>query len=728
MFGIISVLIVSNYGTFTEGLINKLNKEGRRIFTLIGDKFATKPDKVFEQYRFSYESDSINEILAGCRPDIIIFAGVYDPFFTWTERTEAQDSRTFIIGLNNLLMGARDQGIRHFVYLSSECVFQDSYTGDIAEITVPSPSSIKATTVAQGEALVSEMGRFSSLEVTVVRVGDMYFIPKERSECRDPYTLLCLEALNEKSIRVNAEILRSPLYIGDVIHALFLLISAPKRKHRVYHISSEQEVTELDVARVIEAASAEPVTVIEEFTESAKRTVLSGRRFAEEFDFQVRMDYTEAIPRIVSHMENHHRQFDLVGGRKWTLPVLWKKAGETLGYFFPIIECVGLFLIIFFLNFRAMDISYLRGVDLYLLFVLLFAVIRGRAMAIIAFALAVIGYYYQQAQVQGALALVMNMETYIWIAEVFLVGITVGYLRDKLTSVKQEKDEDNRFFLNRIEEISFINATNTKIKNYFQERVIDSNESIGWFYNIISQLDKAAVEEVVFIATGFLSRVMGTKDVAIYTVSGKDYCRLMASTTSRARSLGQSIYMDNYEGFFQPLKDGQIFINRGLDESLPSMADALLDADGEAQMFFFLWDLPYERMTLYYSNTLKVLSSLVHNAMLRAADYLEAVAHKRLVPGTKILLEDAFIRMWSIYKRTSNKQLMEYSMLLVPRGDLSVAEWDKKLERLLRQEDIIGLLPDERLGILLTNTGRDEVEAIVERMEAEGISVNTVAE
>lgn len=728
MIGINSVLIVGGYGTLTRELVNKLNKEGWRIFTLVSDPFASKPAYVFEQYRFGYESDNMNDILASCRPDVILFTGAYDPSFTWTANHEVQDSCLFIAGLNNLLICAREQGTRHFVYLSSDCVYQDSHPQNIHEEIKPSPSSIKAITIAQGEALAIAMGSHSSLEVTVARVASMYFIPQNHSECRDPLTLLCLDALIRGRVKVNAQIVYAPLYIGDAVHALFLLFSVPLRRHHIYHISSEQEITAASAAQIIEAASARPVTVIDETKGLKKRTVLSGRRFAEEFDFQARTAPVESIPRIVLYMEGHRRQFD-TPRRQGGLFLGWLGGTrKALAQLFPFVECVAVFFVFFIADSFAAGVPYLQGVNFYLLFVLLFAVIRGRVLAIVAFALATGGHFYQQMCVRGALDLVTGVDIYIWVAELFLVGIVAGHLRDRLVQLRQEKEEEHNFLTNRIKNISFINDTNTKMKNYFQEKVINSNESIGWFYDIISQLDQAGSAEVIFIASDFISRVMDCKNVAIYRVSDGSYCRLMASTTPRARSLGKSIYMKERQEFFQLLKDGQVFINRALDKDLPSMASALADTEGRMRVIFFLWDLPYERKTLYHTNTLKLLGSLVNNAMFRAANYLEAIASTRLVPGTRILQEDAFVEMWSIYERTSSKQLIEYSMLQVPAGGLPLAEWSEKLGSLLRQEDIIGLLPGQNLGILLTNTPAGEAEPILNRMKAAGIAVSLAAE
>lgn len=715
-----SVLIVGSYGTFSEELINKLDKEGWRIFTLVGGRSGAKPSRVFEQYQFDYASETIGEVIGSCRPDFILFTGAYDPLYTWEEKTQKDDSRSFIAGLNNLLMCARDLGIRHFVYLSSECVFEESYVVDLVEEAPHALGSYKSIMISQGERLASSFGQFTSMEVSIVRIADLYFIPKSNRECNDPYTRMCLHALMTGSLAINAKRIKSALYISDAVQAIFLLISAPERKHQVYHVSSEQEVSEYEIAQCIKNASAQPVAIVDQTMGVRSRTILSSRRFCEAFHFSVRVSYAEAIPQIVRFMQSHRKQFQI--RKENNDPSLLGRALQTLRRFYPFFECVALFFPVFLFNSLAAGISYLQGIDFFLLFVLLFAIIRGRQLAILAFVLSVAGYCYQQIQLQSGLELLIDVRTYTWITELFLVGFAAGHLRDRLTLLEQEKDEEIQFLSGRVEDIAFINSSNTKIKNYFEAHVVNSKESIGWFYEIISQLDNADSGEVMFIASGLLSRLMGTTDVAIYTVSNRDYCRLVTATSLRARSLGKTIFMPDFDSIFQPLQNNEVYVNRSMDADLPSMANPLNGPEGDLKMCILLWDMDYEKMTLYYVNTLKVVGALIYNALIRSANYLDALAYKRYIPETKILQQFAFQEMHAIYQKAGKNRLAEFCMLEIEAGERPLEDWSIHLSGLLRESDIIGLLPNHRIGILLTNTSQEEARYVIDRMKSEGIA------
>lgn len=67
-----------------DGLINKFNKDGHRVYLLTGNRnVRTSYQKVFEKYNFKYDSDSIREIFASTNPDVVIFTGAQDTHYRW---------------------------------------------------------------------------------------------------------------------------------------------------------------------------------------------------------------------------------------------------------------------------------------------------------------------------------------------------------------------------------------------------------------------------------------------------------------------------------------------------------------------------------------------------------------------------------------------------------------------------------------------------------------------
>ena len=122
--------LIGGEGRFMDAMINKLNKDGHRVYLLTGTKNShTSYQKVFEKYNFEYDSDSIREILVSANPDIVIFMGAHDTRYDWENprKTSAQ----FTADLTNVISAYSSVKKGRFLYISSQEVFGRSYIEDI---------------------------------------------------------------------------------------------------------------------------------------------------------------------------------------------------------------------------------------------------------------------------------------------------------------------------------------------------------------------------------------------------------------------------------------------------------------------------------------------------------------------------------------------------------------------------------------------------------------------
>jgi len=219
----------------------------------------------------------------------------------------------------------------------------------------------------------------------------------------------------------------------------------------------------------------------------------------------------------------------------------------------------------------------------------------------------------------------------------------------------------------------------------------------------------------------YVSEIMETQDVSIYLVSDKEYCRLASASSEKARSLGKSIPMNQYQAIFDVLRSKQVYINRSLDSTLPMMASALFDDKGDMRIIIFLWDIPYEQMTLYQANLLTVVGALVYSGVVRDADYLDALAYRRFIPDTAILQEAAFKEMLEIYRHAAEKGYAELSVFYIKSGSQPLKEQNDMIRPLLRETDYVGVTSDGNLAVLLTNTNANESIYARKRLEEKGI-------
>ena len=79
-------------------------------------------------------------------------------------------------------------------------------------------------------------------------------------------------------------------------------------------------------------------------------------------------------------------------------------------------------------------------------------------------------------------------------------------------------------------------------------------------YTHLSSLEQYEPCEVLFYAAEVLAKLMGSKDVAIYTVANRSYARLFSATSEKARSLGNSINYSEMDAMYTVLAGKKVYI------------------------------------------------------------------------------------------------------------------------------------------------------------------------
>ena len=141
------VLLIGSTGSLMRKMVEKLHKEGHRIFVLTEegrDTFFSR--KVFETYRFAYDNACIREVFVSVKPQVTLFLGAYDKIFPW--KTGMNTSIKFSSGLLNLLMSFSALRQGRFIYLSSEEALEGFEVSDDGEVVRSKNASEKAQSIA----------------------------------------------------------------------------------------------------------------------------------------------------------------------------------------------------------------------------------------------------------------------------------------------------------------------------------------------------------------------------------------------------------------------------------------------------------------------------------------------------------------------------------------------------------------------------------------------------
>lgn len=724
-----NVLLIGGSGSLINHLIVKMNKEGHRVYLLTGKRYSKESyQKVFERYNFTYDSACISEIFESVAPDLTIYMGAYDTNFRW--KGEEAASVKYSASLMNILMGYAMRGHGRFIYLSSSAIYEKHYPGNIDEEEAASPVGLRGMVLVQGEEMCENYRKTRGLDIVILRLDHLYSIPERRSDATDICTGMCLQALAEKKIIVKESLTLSLLYEADAIEFIYRMASCREHKFSIYNISSSAPMTQRQLAEIVQEAMGEDVVIqAEDSYEGERRIVLSNLRFDVEFGNPFFCEVRDIVNRIAVQMKRNSHAFLTDDEVKLSL---WKHFLKSSGWFLrimiPFAENVAAFIPFFMLNNRAVGSEYFANLDFYLLYVLLFAVVYGQQQATFSAVLAVMGYCFRQTYNRSGFELMLDVNTYVWIAQLFILGLVVGYMRDQIRKLRVESQEEKEFLSLQLGDIQDINSSNVRVKDALELQLVNQNDSVGKIYSITSALDQYSPEEVLFYAAEVLGQLSNSKDVAIYTVSNRSYARLFSSTSQKARMLGNSIRFTEMGEMYETLAEHKVFINRKLDERYPLMANAIYNDKSEIQIIIMLWGIPWENMTLGNANQLVVISYLIQNAVLRANRYLDVLENQRYVENTHTLETSAFTSLLNAYLAAKARGLTECAVLRVEADSRAYKEAGEKLTKKLRQTDYIGTLADGSLYVLLANTSREDAQYVIARFAEVGYNSYIVEE
>ena len=710
-----NILLIGGSCSLINNLIVKFRKEGHKVYLLTGEKYQKKKyEKVFETYNFTYDSEKLSDIIDSVNPDVTICMGAFDSNYRWKEEREAVKVSSHLV---NILMACTQEKKGKVIFLSSDEVYYGDYEEKLQEESPLSGKGVRASMLIQAESICRNFRQNWGLDLTVLRLDHVYNHPKRPEDVNHIGALMCLEALKTGCITVQENHEFSLLNEKDAVEFIYCIAKEPQ-KHEIYHLSSETIVSEVELAGMIQKSFAEPINVI--VTEGIQeRCVLSAERFKEEYRKSAICELEPAIRKMASYMQKHKALFVDLDEEK--LP-WWKRLLNQWAWLIrsmiPFLENMICFIPFFMMNNRTVGSQYFANLDPYLLYVLLFAIVYGQQQATFSAILAVAGYLFRQMYTRSGFEVVLDYNTYVWIAQLFILGLVVGYMRDQIRLMRMESKEMEEHLSRQIVDIKEINESNVRVKEIMEHQLIEHEDSIGKIYSITSKLDQQEPEEVLFDAVEMMKELMHTEDVAIYNIVNEDYARMFSASSVKSRSLGNSIRYKEMEAVYDELKEQKVYINKTMDERYPLMANAIFEG-GQMKMLIFLWGLGWERMTLGQANYLVVVSYLIQNAVLRARRYMSVLEEKRYLKKSRILEPDAFRTLVKSYSHAANRNLVEYTLLRIHTPD-KIKTTANETEKFLRSTDYFGVLSNKKLYVLLANTSAEDAVFVQKRFAENG--------
>ena len=712
------ILLVGGISPMMKALSLKLHKEGHRLYILSGSRNPeNRYDYAYEQYDFPYDSPSVEEVLRSVQPDVTIVLGAFDGNFTGQD--PKRESIRFSAGLQNVLLSWAVLEKGRLIYLSSVEVFGNSYQIPVSEDVRPSPRGIRPLMLYQGEENCRFYYEQLERDVIVLRLDCLHSIPTNQREAMQTVCgKKCLDAFRSGSVAYRSNYSYGLTYLGDAIESIKMLVSCETHQQWLYHVSSSRAVSEQEMADSLREALGERLERLNNTTEERYCVVLSNERLKQEFGFSVWQEPEETIQKTIQYMRLHSAKFldeEHPGLDFWHK--LYFAVMRTLGALVPYLENLIFFIPFFMLNNRATDSQYFSKIDFYLLYVLLFAIVHGQRQATFSASLATLGYLFRQMYGRTGLEVVTDYNTYVWIAEIFILGLVVGYLKDTVLFLREENEQEVDYLSERVSDIGDINDSNLRVKEGLINQVVSYDNSLGTIYEATEQLAKDQPADILFHAIRTIQRLMDCHDVSIYRVDENRYARLLAYSSKKAASMGNTMFIPDRKPLEEAFERDEVYVNRAMDEAYPMMA-YYIQSDRKMHFCILLWSLPYERMTIAEANRLIVIGKLIDHSIQRADRYLES-----LQEGTEgnLLRKDLFEELLEAYRNASLNELTEYGLLRIPCPQQRQKDTIGLLLQVLRKTDYIGSLSDGNLYALLSSTDQKGCEIVQKKLEGLGV-------
>ncbi len=165
------------------------------------------------------------------------------------------ESKTFLksntVGVHNLLELLRGKVYERpiFFHISTDEVYGDIIDGSFSESDRLNPSNPYAASKAAAEMYVLSHSRTYGIDYVITRSGNNYG-PRQYEEKLIPKCISCMKEGRQIPLHGDGQYIRDWIYVKDNVDAIFKIIDAGI-KNDVYNIASNNEITNIEVAKTI---------------------------------------------------------------------------------------------------------------------------------------------------------------------------------------------------------------------------------------------------------------------------------------------------------------------------------------------------------------------------------------------------------------------------------------------------------------------------------------------
>lgn len=423
-------------------------------------------------------------------------------------------------------------------------------------------------------------------------------------------------------------------------------------------------------------------------------------------------------------IEEVNRKKQLVSNKKEKRQWIHNTKASLSSYLFTIV----LFLAFLAINeFAGSSISF-GEVNTMIIYIAIISSIYGMNQGIAANILAMtylLSIY--SSQNRDILTLMLDYRVMGEILICMTTALVVGYYSDKRELKVKEEKEKVEFLNSRYDFLEKLSQDVFAEKVELERQILNSENSIGKLYAIISRLDSLETEDILNNAISVLEEILDNDTIAIYSISRSgEYMRLEVQSNNDSCNMEKSIRLNKSSEIYIKLLKDNFYINKRMDKEVPQVIGAICDGN-KIKAVVTINEIEFEKMNLYYENILKITIKLISAAISKAIAYQSVINSEKYIGNTKILNEKNFGQVLAIKLKAQEEKHSSLAVLELSENRLQEEEISSLLENALRETDYFGYFKG-KINIILSNADQDGINVVRKRLEESGIIIREVSE
>jgi UDP-glucose 4-epimerase len=307
-------LVTGGAGFIGSNIVGELLRRGERVRIL--DNFSTGKKENIALFLEDVELiegdlrhlDTVRRVTDGV--DYIVHQGAL-PSVQKSVDNPLDTDESNVRGTLNLLVAARDAGVKRMVYASSSAIYGDTPTLPKTEEMKPAPLSPYAVSKLTGEHYCQVFYQVYGLETVSLRYFNVFGPrqdPTSQYAAVIPKFVTAMLKGEQPVIYGDGEQSRDFSYVTNVIQANLLAVTASGVEGQVFNIACGQRYNLLELVATINQILGTDIAPVHTAPRlgDIRHSLADIARAREMLGYQVEVEFAEGVRRLIAWCREHH--------------------------------------------------------------------------------------------------------------------------------------------------------------------------------------------------------------------------------------------------------------------------------------------------------------------------------------------------------------------------------------------------------------------------------------